>query len=102
MRFAVTVTGKTGDGGVDLELFDSSPITGGRIVVQCKRYQPDNTVGVATVRELFGVVGSENAMKGVLVTTSTFTSGAREFADGKPLEPVDGYELNNLMGRYGV
>jgi restriction system protein len=36
-------------------------------------------VGVALVRALYGVVSSENATGGVLVTTSRFTRGDRAF-----------------------
>jgi restriction system protein len=40
------------DGGVDCVAFDSRPILNGKVVIQAKRYK--NTVGVSSVRDLFG------------------------------------------------
>lgn len=48
-------------------------------LVECKKYDISNPVGVAVVRELYGVVEAERATGGLLVTTSTFTKGAKEF-----------------------
>ena len=63
----VKVTQASRDGGVDAVIFDPDPIHGGKTIVQAKRYT--NTVGVAAVRELYGTVLNEGAMKGILVTT---------------------------------
>lgn len=80
------------DGGVDTVAWDTRPIMGGKVVIQAKRYK--NTVGVAAVRDLFGTVHNEGAGKGILVTTSGYGKASFEFADGKPLELLDG---NNLL-----
>jgi restriction system protein len=37
-------------------------------------------VGVEIVRQLYGVVEAEKATAGVIVTTSSFTRGAKSFA----------------------
>src|SRR5690606_34746199 len=79
----VKVTQASRDGGVDAVVFDPDPIRGGKIVIQAKRYT--NTVGVAAVRDLYGTVVNEGAIKGILVTTSDFGPDAYEFARGKPL-----------------
>jgi restriction system protein len=62
------------DGGVDCVAFDSPPILGGKVVIQAKRYK--NTVGVSSVRDLFGTVHNEGASKGILVTTSGYGKAA--------------------------
>src|SRR5208283_7136 len=62
----VKITRASRDGGVDAIAFDPEPIRGGKIVIQAKRYT--NTVGVAAVRDLFGTVHNEGAIKGILVT----------------------------------
>lgn len=75
------------DGGVDLDLR-----RGGRhILVQCKRWKKN--VGAPTVRELYGIMQSEGADGGALVTTSGFTREAHAFAAGKRIEMIDGPRL---------
>jgi restriction system protein len=100
MNFRVLSVGGSGDGGVDCEAYDDRPIVGGRVVVQVKRYA--STVSPGIVRELFGTVVAEGATKGVLVTTSGFGPEAREFAQGKPLELIDGVQLSALLRQYNL
>ncbi|MFC0847597.1 restriction endonuclease [Streptomyces noboritoensis] len=91
---AVT-TQRSNDGGVDVEAVDPDPISGGRIIVQVKRYR--NTVPPTAVRDLYGTVQGAGANKGVLVTTSGFGPGSYAFAQGKPLTLVSGAELVELL-----
>jgi restriction system protein len=87
--YRVIETGGGGaDGGIDLKLAKD----GQTWLVQCKRWQRER-VGVKVVRELFGVVASERAAGGILITTSAFTPDAEAFARGKPLQLVAGEEL---------
>jgi restriction system protein len=55
----VRVTQSSRDGGVDAVAFDPDPITGGKVVIQAKRYT--KTVGVAAVRDLYGTTLNEGA-----------------------------------------
>lgn len=96
---AVT-TQRSNDGGVDVEALDPDPISGGKIIVQVKRYR--NTVPPSAVRDLYGTVQGAGANKGVLVTTSGFGPGSYTFANGKPLTLVSGAELVDLLGRCGL
>jgi len=100
MGLDVQVTKQTGDGGVDLLACSSEPITGGLFVVQCKRYC--GTVGEPVLRDLYGVMHHHRASKGILITTSSFTQQARNFAKGKPIDLVDGDTLGALLVKYGV
>ena len=86
------------DGGVDCVAFDPRPIFGGKVVIQAKRYK--NTVGVSAVRDLFGTVQNEGASKGILVTTSGYGKSSFEFANGKPLELLDGPNLLYLLAEH--
>lgn len=95
----VKITQASRDGGVDAIAFDPDPIRGGKIVIQAKRYT--NTVGVAAVRDLFGTVHNEGAIKGILVTTSDYGPDAYEFVKGKPLTLLSGSELLYLLGKHG-
>ncbi len=100
MGMQAVTTQRSGDGGVDVDALDPTPIRGGKIVVQVKRYR--NTVPPTAVRDLYGTVQAEGANKGVLVTTSGFGPGSHTFANGKPLELVSGPELVDLLHRHGL
>jgi restriction system protein len=95
----VKITQASRDGGVDAIAFDPDPITGGKIVIQAKRYT--RTVGVSAVRDLFGTVMNEGATKGILVTTSDYGPDAHQFATGKPLTLLSGSHLLHMLQRHG-
>ena len=95
----VKVTQASRDGGVDAVAFDPDPIRGGKIVIQAKRYT--NTVGVAAVRDLYGTVLNEGAIKGILVTTSDYGPDAYELAKDKPLVLMNGAHLLHLLEKHG-
>lgn len=82
--YDVTLTPKTRDGGKDIIALYKSPFGHQMFIVECKKYNGDNKVGVELVRGLYGVKMAERATKGILVTTSSFTSDAIEFV--KPLK----------------
>lgn len=96
----VHVTRASRDGGVDAIAFDPDPIRGGKIVIQAKRYT--NIVGVAAVRDLYGTVMNEGAIKGILVTTSNYGPDAYNFAKNKPLALLNGNNLLHLLMDHGV
>ena len=95
----VKVTRSSSDGGVDAIAFDPDPISGGKIVIQAKRYT--RTVGVSAVRDLYGTVMNEGASKGILVTTADYGPDAYQFANGKPLTLMSGANLLHMMERHG-
>ncbi|MGA5250881.1 restriction endonuclease [Streptomyces pseudogriseolus] len=100
MGMQAVTTQRSNDGGVDVDALDPTPIRGGTIVVQVKRYR--NTVPPTAVRDLYGTVQDAGANKGVLVTTSGFGPGSHTFANGKPLELISGPELVDLLHRHGL
>lgn len=95
----VKVTQASRDGGVDAIAFDPDPIRGGKIIIQAKRYT--NVVGVSAVRDLYGTVMNEGAMKGILVTTASYGPDAHKFAADKPLTLLDGGHLLHILDRHG-
>jgi len=95
----VRVTQASRDGGVDAVIFDPDPIRGGKIVVQAKRY--NNVVGVAAVRDLYGTVINEGAMKGILITTSNYGADAYNFSKNKPITLMNGANLLHLLSKHG-
>ena len=96
----IKVTQSSRDGGVDALIFDPHPLRGGKIIVQAKRYT--NVVGVSAVRELHGTVSHEGAMKGILVTTSSFGHDAYEYAKDKPLSLINGANLLYFLSKHGI
>ena len=100
MGFDAETTKASGDGGIDIVATSNQPLIAGKYVIQCKRYS--GNVGEPIVRDLYGVVSSERANKGVLMTTGTFTASARSFAQGKQLELIDGPAMEKLLIQYGV
>lgn len=100
MGWQAVTTQRSGDGGVDVDALDPTPITGGRIVVQVKRYR--NTVNPTAVRDLYGTVQDTGANKGVLVTTSKFGASSHAFVNGKPLELISGPQLVEHLHRHGL
>ncbi|WP_202075869.1 restriction endonuclease [Pseudooceanicola pacificus] len=96
----VKVTQSSSDGGVDAVAFDPDPISGGKIVIQAKRYT--KTVGVSAVRDLYGTVMNEGASKGILVTTADFGPDAHKFASGKPITLMSGANLLFLLEKHGT
>jgi restriction system protein len=96
----VMTTQRSGDGGVDVRAVDRDPVTGGKLVIQVKRYR--HTIPPAHVRDLYGTVLHEGASLGILVTTSGFGPGAHEFAKDKPLRLISGPELADLLARHGL
>jgi restriction system protein len=95
MGLETRLTQPSRDGGVDCVAYDARPIFGGKVVIQAKRYK--NTVGVSAVRDLYGTMQNEGATKGILVTTSGYGQASHEFANGKPLELIDGGNLLYLL-----
>ena len=95
----VKVTQASRDQGVDAVVFDPDPLRSGKIVIQAKRYT--NTVDVSAVRDLYGSVINEGAMKGILVTTSHFGPESYSFAKDKPITLINGNELLGLLKQHG-
>jgi restriction system protein len=91
--FTVRETGNGADGGVDLVLTKEREVT----IVQCKHWRA-TSVGVAVVRELFGVMAAQGATACVVVTSGRFSQAATEFASGRNVELIGGPALLRLIG----
>jgi Holliday junction resolvasome RuvABC ATP-dependent DNA helicase subunit len=102
MGFQTEMTKTTGDGGIDIIAMLDKPIFGGRYLFQCKRFAPDNLVGAPTVRDFYGAVTADRAVKGILITTSDFTVQAREFGARVGVELVPMGQLKRLLLEYGL
>lgn len=81
--FEVDLTQRTSDGGKDIIAIHTDGLgIKNKYFIECKRYAEDKKVGVALVRALQGVKNTKDGPnKTILVTTSTFTSGAKKFVE---------------------
>lgn len=97
----VTVTGKSGDGGIDgIGILQVNPFVSFNVLFQCKRYQ--GAVTPSHVRDFRGAMMGR-ADKGLIITTGTFTLDAKKEArrDGvPPIELVDGELLVEMFERH--
>lgn len=82
------------DGGVDIELHMGKD----KYLVQCKQWKAQK-VGVATVRELYGVMTAEQAVGGFVVASGRFTDEAKAFAEGRSITLVPAHSLLNMIRR---
>lgn len=94
----VTVTGRSGDGGIDgLGILQVNPLVSFKVLFQCKRYT--GPVTPSQVRDFRGAMQGR-ADKGIIITTGAFTSDAKKEAvrDGvPPIELVDGEKLVTML-----
>jgi restriction system protein len=97
---SATVTGRSGDGGIDgLGVYRMSLVSF-PVFFQCKRYV--GSVGSGAVRDFRGAMAGRGD-KGLLITTGTFTADAKVEAtrDGAPpLDLIDGRRLCELLKQY--
>ena len=84
------------DGGVDIRLRDKN----GLHAIQCKQWRTQ-PVGVSIVRELLGVMVDQDAYSGSVVTSGIFTKEAKQFAEGKRMELIDGERLWRMIREVG-
>jgi restriction system protein len=95
--------GRSGDDGVD-GVIDQDALGLDRVYIQAKRYAEGNNIGPGAIRDFFGSLDRHKATKGLFVTTSTFSSSAKETAEflSKRIVLIDGEHLAKLMIRYNV
>lgn len=77
----VKLTPRSKDGGKDILAFAKTSLGEHLYHVECKRFAPNRPVGVALVRQLYGVIEADRATAGMLVTTSRFTEDAWAFQE---------------------
>lgn len=91
--YAVTEVGGGGpDEGIDLVLTKEGKTT----LVQCKNWRRDS-IGVTTIRELYGVMAAHRVPFGIVVCSGTYTTEAERFAETNPIELIDGPQLLDLV-----
>jgi len=93
-----TQTRLSGDGGID-GIVNEDELGLDDVYIQAKRYDPANKVGRPALNAFIGSLTGEGATKGVFVTTSGFSAGARAYVDRVQhrIVLIDGDRLARLM-----
>jgi restriction system protein len=94
-------TKATGDDGID-GIIKEDKLGLDTIYLQAKRWK--NTVHRPEIDKFIGALTRQRARKGVFITTSEFSDGAREAASGLDMKIVllDGRKLARLMIEHGL
>jgi len=95
--------GGTGDGGID-GVIHQDRLGLDVVYIQAKRYGQENTVGRPDLQKFIGSLSGASATKGVFVTTSSFSSQAKQYLDTvqQRVVTIDGDRLVELMIQNGV
>ena len=92
------------DGGIDGEIRED--VLGlGKISIQAKRYQRDQSIGRPEVQAFAGALQGSRSTKGVFITTSKFTKDAIDYARSLAnvtIVLIDGMQLAEYMYQYGL
>ena len=94
--YKVQLTAYSGDDGIDVILSNGTE----QIGVQVKRYK--NTIKAEQIRSFVGALIINGLTKGVFVTTSKFTRGAKKTAEislirGYPIKLINAYQLYDVL-----
>lgn len=95
------VTQKSNDNGID-GIINQDPLGMQNLYVQVKRYGKNNKVQRPEIDGFGGALRRQGIDRGVFITTSSFTQGAKEAAKPLHISLVDGEMLTNLMIQYQV
>lgn len=100
-RDAGEAVGKSGDEGID-GIIKEDRLGLEVVYIQTKRWK--DTVQRPEIQKFVGALRGQNARKGVFITTSDYSKGARQFAEGlqDKVVLIDGGILSGLMIDHGV
>ena len=99
---SASVTQYSKDGGIDGIIYEDK-LGLDKIYLQAKQWK--NPVGSKEVQQFSGALAGKKALKGVFITTSTFTSGAVKFVEtvsNQKIILIDGERLSLLMFQYNI
>ncbi len=96
------ITNYTKDGGID-GIINEDKLGLGKIFIQAKRYQRGNNVGSPMTDAFVGAITKKGGNKGVFITTSDFTSSAKDNrSQSVKVAYINGLDLAKLMIQYGI
>ncbi|HJR81155.1 MAG TPA: restriction endonuclease [Anaerolineales bacterium] len=93
LGYSVQHVGQTGDHGIDVLLINPN---NQKEIVQCKQWS--KPVGEAALRDLYGAMMHDQAVRGWIWAPRGFSGPAKAWAKGKPIVLIDDAEINRLIG----
>ncbi|MBT4035769.1 MAG: restriction endonuclease [Candidatus Marinimicrobia bacterium] len=97
------VTNYTNDKGID-GIIKEDILGLGRIHIQAKRYNRNNSVGREEIQKFVGALATAQSNKGVFITTSSYSKGAIEYAESlngaTTVILIDGAKLAEYIYEY--
>ncbi len=103
-RDAAEHLGRSNDEGID-GCIKQDPLGLDLILVQAKRYAPDNIIDRRTIQAFIGSMAGQGVTKGIFITTSGFNANAKEFVlrgSQSKVVLIDGSMLLDLMLRHHI
>lgn len=98
LGYSTETVGGSGDGGVDVIAVKD----GVKSYIQCKKFISQQ-VSVGAMRDFYGAITDRlSDGKAFFVTTNIFTLDAEKFAEGKPIELIDGKKLMEYVRMAGL
>ncbi len=97
------ILGGSGDDGVD-GVINQDPLGVDRVYIQAKRYSEENKIGAGAIRDFYGALGLKDVSKGIFVTTSSFSTKAKETAEklGARIVLIDGVDLAQHLIKHNI
>lgn len=90
--YRISETGGGGGRAVDMVLTRGTE----EFLVDCKPWRVQ-AVGIAPVRELAALIRSRSAAGGFVLSSGSFTAEAREYAEARRIQLIDGDALRELL-----
>jgi len=99
------VTQYSNDGGID-GIIKEDVLGLGRIHIQAKRYKPESGISREDIQKFVGALAVAQSNKGVFITTSKFSKGAKEYVNNlnatTTIVLINGEQLANYIYEYGL
>lgn len=98
------VTKKSNDEGID-GIITEDQFGFDKIYIQAKQWNEEHQVGRPEIQKFLGAIAGQGGTKGLFITTSDFTSGARDFVKkqlNQKIVLINGSKLMQYMVKYNV
>lgn len=98
------VTSRSNDEGID-GIVTEDQFGFDKIYIQAKQWSADHPVGRPEVQKFLGAIAGKGGLKGLFITTSDFTSGAKDFVKkqlNQKIILINGSKLMQYMIKHNV
>ncbi|MBI2981950.1 MAG: restriction endonuclease, partial [Deltaproteobacteria bacterium] len=95
-----TVEHEERENQIDIIAKNPTPFTGGLLLIRGLLIPSKGIVGLPQILEFSNVVREERLMKGIFVTTGSFSPELGTLAELAPIEFIDGKKLGELREKF--